>query len=293
MEILQGFYSVLCGNTKDLRLLSQEALLKRRELVEPTSTSQLELPQNGAEPMDTDLPDSMVIEEDPVLTSENTQVLLSVREYLDNLIDILITADQCRPNVVRGGPPTPLDEVASLLAHSSWFPSTLLAEQLSESLLESAQIINRGVCSKFVQRQRTIHQYTLPLFSLAQEEFEGYMNLITTIADMLQLNLPANVCTKDPLSCPVLDEMVNSFWKKVDDIIVTHKLSRMRVADVLLRAFAARITTHWSFFVSLFGKISFSNLDHVVGFLLRSTNDVRDFIKVPSFWFGFSIEKLI
>ncbi|KAJ1515893.1 THO complex subunit 2 [Coelomomyces lativittatus] len=209
----------------------------------------------------------------------------NLKAYFGMLIDTFsVTETYCSTTSRRA-----LANLVHQINTAGWIPTTLLIENLSYDLLGESYVLEPTKSSRVEGRHRAFQLYTVPVFSLANEEIEGYMNLMVVLASITQTRLPSSVFhyrlglpeSKDKdadlmdltsLEKDALEElhaMARELWKKIDDVIVTHKLMHMRVADIILRCFAARIMTHWPLFLSLFTQIHFPDLGHILGFLLQ------------------------
>ncbi|KAI9138077.1 transcription factor/nuclear export subunit protein 2-domain-containing protein [Paraphysoderma sedebokerense] len=216
---------------------------------------------------------------DSTLGSEESATSnLESENYLRFLSDCLFIFDTltCEESldgrsVVRAGGTEKgnLKLLAECLMERQLIPRHLLVELLDGGFLEELQILNSSMISTEERRIRATKTYTQPIFSLALEEVEGFMNLIAVLAQTLQTYrkrvpqsfcqrsvdgriLPGDICPLTGYRSAELQEMVNGLWDKINDIVVQHKLAYFRVIDILLRAFAASVGNHWALFLTLF-----------------------------------------
>ncbi|KAI9179767.1 THO2 plays a role in transcriptional elongation [Blastocladiella emersonii ATCC 22665] len=191
----------------------------------------------------------------------------NAREQLENVnacIEMIVHAIAVYDNPVTLADEETKARVSRLvqaLKESTWYPTSMLAEHLSLELLDAASVVLLVGAQRHLSLQRTKTIYTLPLYSLALEEPEGFMNLMVVIADTVQAALPATATPDSPL----VVEAADGLWDKLDAIMVTHLLSRERVVETLLRAFAVHLTTHWPLFIAVFHRFSLKHLSSVAG----------------------------
>ncbi|KNE65362.1 hypothetical protein AMAG_19454 [Allomyces macrogynus ATCC 38327] len=183
---------------------------------------------------------------------------------LHALCDAISVAHHLAPATA---PDAPLAVFVNLLhLHAPWCPTSLIVAMLPLPLLDHAKVVMIDAVDRRLRQTRAVTAWTLPQFSLAFEDIEGYMNLFVVLADAAPAPLPASATPNDPLVAALAKDM----WRKVEDVIVMHKLSRTRVAEALLRVFAARLTTHWQLYLHVFRTVSFPELGQILGFVLHN-----------------------
>ncbi|KNE66468.1 hypothetical protein AMAG_11605 [Allomyces macrogynus ATCC 38327] len=190
--------------------------------------------------------------------------LVTIHDMLHALCDAICVADHLAPATA---PDAPLAVFVNLLRlHAPWCPTSLIVAMLPVPLLDHAKVVMTDAVDRKLRQTRAMNSWTLPQFSLASEDVEGYMNLFVVLADAAPAPLPASATPDDPLVTSLAKDM----WRKVEDVIVMHKLSRTRVAEALLRVFAARLTTHWQLYLHVFRTVPFPDLGQILGFVLHN-----------------------
>ncbi|ORZ41510.1 hypothetical protein BCR44DRAFT_1422967 [Catenaria anguillulae PL171] len=197
-------------------------------------------------------------------TSIEHQVLVALNDFFVTIKHQLCVIDGQYPGESK---PEALVLLVGSLHAATWFPSHLLIESLSMPLLHAGHAIERKSAERIVQQHRTLNLFTLPIYSLAMEAPEGFMNLMVVLSEVLQA--PLSVPPEADHTHPAVVKLAEDVWRKVDQIIAIHLLSRVRVAETLLRAFAVRIATHWPLFLALFVKLQFNQVSQIAGMTLR------------------------
>ncbi|KAJ3361721.1 THO complex subunit 2 [Allomyces javanicus] len=216
----------------------------------------------GGFPVQSAAPDAMDIDRPGAPAPDPT--LVTIHGMLHALCDAIAVADHLAPTTA---PDAPLAVFVNLLhLHAPWCPTSLIIAMLPLPLLEHASLVVSDAVDRKLRQTRAVNAWTLPQFSLASEDVEGYMNLFVVLADAAPAPLPASATPDDPL----VASLAKGMWRKVEDVIVMHKLSRTRVAEALLRVFAARLTTHWQLYLHVFRTVPFPDLGQILGFVLHN-----------------------
>ncbi|KAL7747550.1 THO2 plays a role in transcriptional elongation [Sorochytrium milnesiophthora] len=172
------------------------------------------------------------------------------------IVDVISVLDRANAAAItQGDADKPsLRSLVNALHAAEWFPSQLLVEHLDAHLLEEC-IAQSAYIQRVQDRLRTQHQYTVPLFSIAYEDAEGYMNIVMALQTMLENSGDTGTAT-DQESVQAAQQL----WQKIENILVTHNVAYFRIIELLLHTFAARVASHHAVFVAVFQQCPWRTL---------------------------------